>query len=727
MEELSGIVDRVIFSNEENGFSVFLLTLSGKEAITASGITPKLQPGQRIALFGSWTLHPKFGKQFNVNKCSLSLPTSIEGLKKYLGSGLIKGIGKVYAEKLVNYFKTEILTIIENEPHKLREVPGIGEKKVESIIQAWQEQREIANIMVFLQDKGASSAFATKIYKAYGNRAIEKVTENPYSLAQDIWGIGFKTADIIAQNLGFEKNSLKRISSGILFALHEHSNNGHLYAEVEMLKSLTIKLLELEIHDTTLILLKQALYDLYEKQTIKLISKDTSHFIGLAQHYFIEKSVAYRLTQHMAHSSSFQCDINSIYQQLRAPKSGSIELNEMQQQGIITCLQSKITIITGGPGTGKTTLIRTLLDILDANKASYRLSAPTGRAAKRMTESTGRFSVTLHRLLEFNPQGMNFLHNETNALKLQFLIVDEASMIDIFLAHHLLKAVPFNAHIIFLGDIDQLPSVGAGNFLNDMIASKKIATIKLSFIFRQAHNSLIAINAHRINAGDFPISSAPNSLKDFFFIKEDQPEKVPEHLKIIIHSMLKKHGIAFEQCMILTPMNRGSAGTMTLNHFLQSIINPHTTPENHIMRIGVAFKIHDRVMQIKNNYDKNIFNGDIGIITALNQGEKTLTVTFGNQAVIYDFTDLDELMLAYSISIHKSQGSEFDAVIIPLFTQHFTLLQRNLLYTALTRAKKLCILIGQTRAVGMAIGNNKCVKRTTFLTDYLTSDLSCRS
>jgi len=727
MEELSGIIERVIFASDESGFTVFSLAITNKENITASGVTPKLQPGQRIHLFGTWTLHPKFGKQFQINRCTLTLPTSIEGLKKYLGSGLIKGIGKVYAEKLVDYFKTEILEIIEKTPHRLKEIPGIGEKKIESITLAWQEQREIANIMVFLQDKGASSVFAGKIYKHYGNRAIEKVTENPYALAQDIWGIGFKTADTIAQNLGFEKYSLKRIVAGILFALHEHSSNGHLYAEVETIKELTTKLLELEESPALAGLLKQGLYDLYEKQTIKLISKETTHFVGLAQHYYVEKNVAHRIKQQMTEPTTFHCDIHAIYKTLRTPKPGAIDLNELQQKGIITCLQSKITIITGGPGTGKTTLVRTLLDILDAHKINYRLAAPTGRAAKRMAESTGRFSVTLHRLLEFNPQTMGFNHNEHNALKLQFLIVDEASMIDIFLANHLLKALPHNAHIVFLGDIDQLPSVGAGNFLNDMIASQKIPTIKLSFIFRQAHNSLIAVNAHRVNAGEFPTSSAPNSLKDFFFIKEESAEKIPEHLKLIMHSMLKKHSIAIENAIVLTPMNRGNAGTIAINHFLQSLINPTMTPENHVMRMGSAFKINDRVMQIKNNYDKNVFNGDIGTIISINHEEKELSIMFGTLPVTYDFIDLDELTLAYSISIHKSQGSEFDAVIIPLFTQHFTLLQRNLLYTALTRAKKLCILIGQTRAVGMAIGNNKCVKRTTFLIDYLTSDLSCRS
>ncbi len=726
MEEIVGSIERLVFSHEQNGFSVFIVKISNKESITATGTIPTLQAGQRVCLQGTWSLHPKFGKQFQVTTCSLSLPTSLDGLKKYLGSGLIKGIGKVYAEKLVNHFKADVLTVIDKTPHALKEVPGIGEKRIELIIQAWKDQREIASIMVFLQDKGASSAFAAKIYKQYGTSSIAKVTENPYCLAQDMWGIGFKTADTIAQKLDFEKHSLKRICAGILFALTQHTQNGHLYAEVDELKQLAVSLLELDSSEQTALLLKQALHMLYEQKKIQLISKESHHYVALSQHYYVEKAVSSTILSRLNEPSALSFDLQKIYHSLRTPHANKLELNEAQQKGILTCLQSKITIITGGPGTGKTTLIKTLLDILDEQSIQYRLTAPTGRAAKRMSESTGRFSVTLHRLLEFNPQTMSFTHNETNALKLQFLIVDEASMIDIFLAYSLLKAVPYQAHIVFIGDIDQLPSVGAGNFLNDLIASKKIPTLSLSFIFRQAHNSLITLNAHRINAGEFPLSSAPQAHKDFFFIKEENTENVPAHLHSFFQTTLQKYHLSPENSIVLSPMNRGNVGTVALNQFLQSIINPHAKEHPSVSRLGTNFTLKDRVMQMRNNYDKNVFNGDIGTIENINQDEQKLSIRFNTVMHEYDFMELDELTLAYSISIHKSQGSEFDAVVIPLFTQHYTLLQRNLIYTALTRAKKLCIIIGQPRALAMAIKNNKCTQRTTFLTDYLTSDLSCR-
>lgn len=724
MEELVGTVNKFLFQNQENGFCVFVLKITNKETTIVKGYTPALQAGQQVELKGKWIMHPKFGKQFEAESCQVSLPTTTVGLKRYLGSGMIKGIGKVYAEKMVNYFGTSVLDIINTSPERLREVPGVGAKRVETIIEAWKDQKEIANIMVFLQEKGASTSFSTKIYKRYGDNSIAVLKENPYRLAEDIWGIGFKLADSLAQNMGFEKESIQRITAGLLFTINQHTSNGHLYAEVEPLKVKIMQLLEIhptqEVQDT----ITQALHRLYEQEKIKLISNENKHFITLSQFYHVEKSVASKIHRLTEFPSQYTFDIHSIYQDLRAPQENEIELNEAQQKGILNCLQNKVSVITGGPGTGKTTLIKKLLSILDTHKIVYRLAAPTGRAAKRMNEGTGKFAVTIHRLLEFNASTMGFIHNETNALKLQFLIIDEASMIDIFLANSVLKALPLSAHVIFIGDIDQLPSVGAGNFLKDIIKSKIVSTVRLKYIFRQAQNSLIAYNAHRINTGEFPEFNVPNTFQDYIFIKEDKPENIGKHLKQIFETRLQRCGIKQKKAIVLSPMHKGAAGTQAINHYLQSILNPKKTKE--VARMGTVFKIGDRVMQIRNNYDKNVFNGDIGTVEDINLEEKQIKVTYFKVPIIYEFLELDELVLAYSISIHKSQGSEFDAVIIPLFTQHFTLLQRNLVYTAITRAKKFCIVIGQMRALAMAIKNNQGTTRKTFLTEFLTTDLECR-
>jgi exodeoxyribonuclease V alpha subunit len=724
MEELVGTVERFLFQNDENGFCVFIMNLTKKETTIVRGYAPALQAGQQVELKGKWVVHPKFGKQFEAEHCSVCLPTTTTGLKRYLGSGMIKGIGKVYADKLVDYFGTTVLEIIEKRPDRLKEVPGIGAKRIDTVIKAWQDQKEIANIMVFLQDKGVSTNFATKIYKRYGANSIALVQENPYRIAEDIWGVGFKSADQIAQNMGFTPESKERITAGILFTITSHTSNGHLYVELKELRKHVLKLLELPETDEIKTTLKHSLHQLYNLEKIKLLTHEEKHFVTLAQFYFTEKAVANRLLKLLEHAPKHTFDLHAMYNQLRKPKEGEIQLNEIQQKGIMSCLQSKVAIVTGGPGTGKTTLIKKLLELLDQNKVSYRLAAPTGRAAKRMHEGTGKYAVTLHRLLEFNPQGMGFTHNEQNALKLDYLIVDEASMIDIFLANALLKAVPLAAHVIFIGDIDQLPSVGAGNFLNDLITSKKIPTTRLQYIFRQAQNSLITYNAHQINKGEFPAFKVPDTIQDYEFLKLDSPEQLDEQLKKIYHIKLKKYGIKTYNSIVLSPMNRGTAGTQHINHYLQTIINPNGGAET--QRMGTTFRVGDRVMQIKNNYDKKVFNGDIGSIDSIDLKEKQLKVNYFGTIVPYEFLELDELVLAYAISIHKSQGSEFDAVIIPLFTQHFTLLQRNLIYTALTRAKKFCIIVGQTRALAMAIKNNKGTTRTTFLSEYLTTDLECR-
>lgn len=723
-ELLNGTVERLIYQNKENGFAIFIVQ-AHQQNITVKGYVPTISPGEHVSLKGTWHMHQKFGKQFDVQSCDIQVPTTLIGLKKYLSSGLIKGIGPIYGEKLVSHFKEKVLEIIDTQPERLHEVPGIGHKRVEKIISAWKEQKEISNIMVFLQGKGLSTIYAVKIYKHYKENAIAVINENPYRLAQDIWGIGFKTADTIAQKNGMEPHSEKRIAAAIIHIIQTIAQDGHLYIELEKLKTDISQLLELQLDDIQQTI-KNALHHLYNTDKIKLITHANIHYITIPSFYFSEKGIAYTLKQLInfpAHHIFHPQDITKAVQQ--AQSATHITLNEQQQHGISACLENKATIITGGPGTGKTTLIKNLLHILDAQEIKYLLAAPTGRAAKRITESTGKYASTLHRLLEFDVSVMRFTRNETNALSAHFLIVDEASMIDVFLGHALIKALPLNARLILIGDIDQLPSVGAGNFLHDLIISNCIKTISLSYIFRQSQNSLITINAHRINNGEFPLSKYENSNRDFIFIKEDNPENVGLHLQSIYTQALTRYGITADESIVLTPMHRGVVGTQKLNYDLQTMLNSHNASP-HLSYAGARYCIHDRVMQLRNNYDKNVFNGDIGIIENINTEDQLLSVRFFDRLIEYETSDLVELVHAYAISIHKSQGSEFSAVIIPLFMQHFMMLQRNLLYTAITRAKKLCIIIGQPRAVAIAIKNKKNSERLTFLQQYLTTDLQCR-
>ncbi|HEV2600856.1 MAG TPA: ATP-dependent RecD-like DNA helicase [Candidatus Babeliales bacterium] len=724
-EELIGIVDRFLFQSNDNGFSVFILQTKSKEPITVTGHMPNIQPGQQVDLVGSWGMHPKFGKQFQATRVTASQPTSIAGLKKYLGSGLIKGVGPSYAEKLVNAFGLEVLDVIDKNPEKLLTVPGIGAGRMEKIIAAWKDQKDISKIMVFLQDRNISTTYAIKIYKRYGQDSIALITENPYRLVQDIWGIGFKTADTIAQNLGIAKDSAQRITAGILHCITTETSNGHLYVELQTLKEKTTEILELEFAavESTI---KYALQDLYNSDKIKVISHNQEHYVTLTKYYYSEKGVAEKITLLQSRPIQHNFDLDAIYAYIKQPRhENDIALNDEQQQGIMACVQNKVTVITGGPGTGKTTLIKKLLAVLDEANVLYKLAAPTGRAAKRITEGTGRPATTIHRLLEFDFTNHGFKHNEQNALQLHFLIVDEASMIDIFLAYAIIRALPHDAHLILIGDVDQLPSVGAGNFLHDLIASNKIATIRLQQIFRQAQNSLIIVNAHKINKGEFPTTFLPDSKQDFFFIKEELPEQLPVHLERIFTSGLKKYGITSDNAIVLTPMNRGGAGTQKINHDIQLILNPATSGKQ-IPHRGAIYKINDRVMQIRNNYDKNVFNGDIGTIYDINTEDRIVFVAYDQRVIEYEFSELDELVLAYAITIHKSQGSEYSAVIIPIFMQHFMMLQRNLIYTAVTRAKKLCIFIGQAKALAVAIKNSKGVERKTFLYEFLTSPLQCR-
>lgn len=724
--EISGTVERVIYRNAENGFSIISLKVSSSETVAAKGLFPEIFQGEVVSLKGAWGFHPKFGRQFDCKEFFSKAPSSVGGIEKYLASGLIKGIGPKFAKKLVDYFGEKTLQIIDEAPNRLQEISGVGPARVNAIIQAWQDQKEISQVMVFLRSKDVSTAYAVKIYKTYGNLAIEKIKENPYRLVEDIWGIGFKSADQIALNLGIEQDSPERIKAGILHSINEATSKGHLYADVPSVRKLVIELLGID-GESSQGLIKQALTGLYNKEKIILISDNDEHFLTLPKFYFSEKNIAHKILTLLNYDKDFaSVNIDEAYQFIRTPDDKNIELNEEQQRGIISCLESSFNIITGGPGTGKTTMIRKLLDVLEKYKFRFRLAAPTGRAAKRMFEGTGRNTETLHRLLEFTPNTMSFARNEQNALDLDYLIVDEASMIDVFLMNAIIKALPQNARIVLIGDVDQLPSVGAGNILHDLIDSKKVAVTQLKEIFRQAQDSMIVVNAHRVNKGDMPNSTPTGTKKDFYFIKEEVPENIFPRLHKIYKNKLPSLGIKRDNTVVLVPMNRGTVGVQRINQELQTIINPAGDPKKQVTRFGLAYKPNDRVMQIRNNYDKFVFNGDIGYIREINKEDQKLFVQFGERTLEYDMAELNELVHAYAISIHKSQGSEFDAVIIPIFMQHFILLQRNLIYTAITRAKKLCILIGQTKAVAMGIKNNKGTVRKTFLKEFLTTDLQAR-
>lgn len=730
-ENLQGTIEKVIYKSEENGFSVLTLQVNSKEKVTVTGCLPDLHAGEYVSFGGSWGFHQKFGRQFLAKSARSQLPSSAVGIKKYLGSGLIKGIGPKFAERLVKRFKEQTLEVIDKEPNRLFEVDGVGPRRVELITKAWEEQKEISRVMVFLHSHEVSTGFAVKIYKKYGNDSIETVQENPYRLVEDIWGVGFKTADTLALKLGLDPSSIKRVKAGILHAIAQVVDKGNLYIELSELKETVHEILAVEENYQEI--LRQALRELYNQDKIKLLQvtdpegmTGTASYITLPQYYFSEKGIANKV-QKLASETGLQSrfDFDAVYKMVREADK-KIALNEDQQKGVMACLQNKFSIVTGGPGTGKTTLVKKLLDVLDESKIKYRLAAPTGRASKRLFEGTGRNSETLHRLLEFTPAAMNFTRNEQNALELDFLIVDEASMIDVFLMHAILRALPQHAHLVLLGDVDQLPSVGAGNILHDLIDSGVINVIRLTEIFRQAQDSLIVVNAHKVNRGEFPTGSVPSSRKDFVFIKENLPENVFPLLRDIYKKRLPSVGIAPQDSIVLTPMNRGVAGTQRLNEELQLILNPGSNPEKEVSRFGRVYKVGDRVMQIRNNYTKFIFNGDIGDITDIDRVDQKLKIHFGDRELEYDFGELDEITHSYAVSIHKSQGSEFGAVIIPIFMQHFILLQRNLIYTAITRAKKLCILIGQPKAIIIGIKNDKGVDRLTFLKEYLTSDLEAR-
>ncbi len=708
---LQGILERITYVNEENHYVVARLQVPGqRELTTIVGNLPSVTPGETLKLTGEWTLHSKYGEQFKVEAFETIVPATVAGIEKYLGSGLIKGIGPVFARRLVEAFGTETLSIIEGEPSRLLTVDGIGQVRFQRIRAAWEEQKEIRDVMIFLQGHGVSSTYAAKIFKTYGKSSIAVVQENPYQLARDIYGIGFKTADRIAQAIGIEKDSPLRAEAGVIHVLNELAEEGHVYYPSDRLVKESIAILEVEPAVAA-----QAIERLRQEERIICEEGPEGIAIYLASLHAAEEGVARRLLA-LAEGGATPADIDVERAILWAEQASRLRLAEEQKEAIRQALQQTLLIITGGPGTGKTTILKCIIQILEKKQRRILLCSPTGRAAKRMSEAAGREAKTVHRLLEFSPKDGRFKRDQHRPLECDLVIVDEASMLDVVLMNSLLKAIPPAAGLILVGDVDQLPSVGPGAVLRDVITSGLVPVIRLSEIFRQARESQIIVNAHRINRGEFP--SCPDweggERSDcYLLVKEEAQEVQSAILELAASGLPKRHRVdPMEELQILSPMQKGPIGALQLNQALQALLNPSGAE---LLRGGRLYRVGDRVMQIRNNYQKDVFNGDIGRITRLDPEDREVTVRFDERQVTYDFNDLDELVLAYAVTVHKSQGSEYPAVIIPVHTAHYVMLQRNLLYTAITRGKALVVLVGTKKAIAIAVKNHKIQHRYTGL------------
>lgn len=699
------VVERITYQNPENGYSVLKVKVKGyNDLVTLVGNLLEVPVGSVLLCRGEWKVDKCYGSQFVAATWEETMPATVYGIEKYLGSGLVKGIGPRFARAIVQRFGTETIDIIETEIERLYEVPNIGRKRVAKIRESWEKQKDIKNVMLFLQGYGVSTAYAAKIYREYGKESIDKVRENPYRLADDIWGIGFKTADGIAAKMGYEKEDPRRCRSGILYTLGQLSDEGHVYAGEEQLVKTAGQLLE--AGETAI---RDTLAGMLQAEDL-ILDKDA---IYLPPFYHAECGTSRRLRD-LAESTG-----RSLFDGLFDPSSltaeTGIEYDEVQLAAIRQAVTSKVMVLTGGPGTGKTTTTQGIIAALKKAGLRVLLAAPTGRAAKRMSEATGMEAKTIHRLLEYNPQD-GYKRNDENPLEGDALIVDECSMIDILLMNNLLKAVPVGMRLVFVGDIDQLPSVGAGNVLRDIIDSQRIPVVRLVRIFRQAQKSRIVMNAHTINQGRFPDTSNGRDT-DFFFMREDDPERAAETIVRLVKERLPRaYRESPDRIQVLTPMQRGVVGAANLNLLLQQALNPSGPSLN---RGGYTYRQGDRVMQQRNNYDKDVFNGDLGYIREVDTEERMLTVDFDGKKVEYDVTELDELTLAYATTIHKAQGSEYPIVVMPVLMTHFVMLQRNLIYTGITRAKKICVLIGAMKALAYAVRNMSVLKRNTRLKERL--------
>ncbi|WP_291440066.1 ATP-dependent RecD-like DNA helicase [Desulfovibrio sp.] len=735
--EISGTVERVIFHNEENGYTVLRLmpgsVNSGggdggltrpRDSVSCVGHMVNPQAGVQMKLGGRWVNNARFGRQVEFSHAEEMLPATSEGIRLYLSSGLIKGVGEEMATRIVKAFGTDTIRVLDEEPERLLKVRGVGQKSLERIRASWGEHRGIRDLLLFLQPHGITPAYAVRIYRAYGADALGIVRENPYRLAMDIHGIGFVTADAAARKLGFEHDHPLRIQAGTLYVLQKATDDGNVYLPQTALMEAVCAQLGV---DEALVCDALAALETDERivrEDMDMPGPDGTQpetGVYLRRYFHCESKTAFYLQRLMRSPKSIRFEnpdalVDKVVGEL------NISLAPEQLEAVRTSARSKVMVLTGGPGTGKTTIINAIIKLFAEVRARILLAAPTGRAAKRMAETSGRESRTIHRLLEYSPKEDGFARNEDSPLACGLLVVDEASMMDTLLFYHLLKAVPLGATLVLVGDVHQLPSVGPGNVLADIIASGVVPVVELTEIFRQSAESEIICNAHLINRGEVPsLESSKDRLSDFYFIHQNDPEKAADLMVDLVRNHIpRRFGLdPVDDIQVLTPMHKGAVGAGHMNARLQEALNPNGLE---VRRGERAFRLHDKVMQIRNNYDKDVFNGDMGRISFLDLADRTLSVTFDDRVVPYEFDELDELAPAYAISIHKSQGSEYPAVVIPIMMQHYVLLQRNLIYTGATRGKKLVILVGESRALHMAVKNNKTRKRYTRLAERLAPD-----
>ncbi len=723
--ELEGQIEKVTYSNEETGYTVATIKVPGhREPVTIVGNILAPTPGEILLVKGAWVNHPRFGRQFRVESHSVKVPATVPGIEKYLASGLIKGIGSVMAARIVKEFGEKTLEVIEQQPEVLAQVDGLGPRRVEMIKKGWADQREIRDVMIFLQAHGVGSGYAAKIFRQYGGNSISIVKRNPYRLAMDIFGIGFSTADKIAEKLGFDKASPLRVEAGIMHVMYQISEEGHVYYPYDLLFERCQDVLQA---DRDIVMEAFGTVVNQKKLVVEDLNEDLNRFmpnrkaVYLKGSHVCETGVAENLSHILSARKNIRpVQVDNVIQWVQ--KEIKLSLAHKQIEAIKMAISDKVMVITGGPGTGKTTIIKAVIKIYEKSGVRIMLAAPTGRASKRMSEATGYPAKTIHRMLEFSYQKGGFQRNENRPLEVDVLILDELSMVDVLLMHYLLLAVPEKATLIMVGDANQLPSVGAGNILKDIIDSGSVPVVELNEIFRQAGESRIIVNAHRIKNGLMPgIIRHEGDPEDFYFIEQEDPAQVLEIIRELVSNRItRRFGLdPVDGIQVLSPMHKGIVGTGNLNAVLQEDLNPSRAI---ITRGDRIFKLHDKVMQVRNNYEKEIFNGDIGRITKIDPENQQLTVNFDNLPVLYDYSELDEIILAYAISVHKSQGSEYQAVVVPILSQHYVMLQRNLIYTAVTRGKKLVVIVGSKKALAVGIKNDRIMQRYTYLSERLKTN-----